>query len=99
MDQSYILYDQIIQSPLNYIIIENGRINVDLGQNCEYALLSIPNGLELLLILLSNVYGENAFVISVAEYHVPEAVLISSNKDTIFNIAVVTGAMICLSLW
>ena len=41
----------------------------------------------------SNRSGENAFVLSVAGYNVPEAVLISSSKDTIFS-TVVTRAVI-----
>ena len=100
MDQSYILYDdQIVQVPLDYIIVENRRINIDLGQHHVYALLYIPNTFKLFLILFSNRYGKSVFVISAAEYNVPEAMLISSNKDTIFGTAVVTGAVIWLSFW
>lgn len=95
INQSYILYDdQIIQVPLDCIITENRRINKDLGQHCEYALLYIPNALKLFLIPFPNRYGEKAFVISAAEYNIHETVLISSNKDPIFGTAVVTGAVI-----
>lgn len=95
MNQSYILYDdQIIQVPLDCILTENRRINIALGQHHEYALLYIPNALKLFLIPFPNRYEKKAFVISAAEYNIHETVLISSNKDTIFSTAVVTGAVI-----
>lgn len=43
---------KIIKALLDYIMIESKSVNLDLGQDCTYVLLSTPGESKLLLILL-----------------------------------------------
>lgn len=50
----------IAQIPVDYIMTENRRTDIALGQHCEDTLLALPGKSKPLLVVLSNWYGEKS---------------------------------------
>ena len=90
------------QVSLNYIMIENRRLTVALGQDYKCVSLSTPRECQLFLILLYDMCGTknmSQFRRSVAAYHIPEARSHSFSEDTTSERASLMGASNWLSVW